>query len=129
MNVKLKQISQRYKDIIFGYIRKLPYIDTSNLSKDIVNIILVYYYMHFKFDTKNCSTYLKFSNDDTTVITNKTSLRTKRKPTVLFESLIENISLCNIHFKLNSKENKIHCFVGYAISKDGIKNFNQGLGY
>ena len=54
--IKLKDVPQRYKDIIFGYLRTLTNIDTTRLSNDVIHIIVLYYYIHLEFYTK--STYI-----------------------------------------------------------------------
>ena len=54
--IKLKDVPQRYKDIIFGYLRTLTNIDMNKLSNDIIHIIVLYYYIHLEFYTK--STYI-----------------------------------------------------------------------
>ena len=53
MIATLKEVPQQIKDTIFGYLRGLSSIDIDKLSNDIIDIIILYYYIHFKFDTNN----------------------------------------------------------------------------
>ena len=53
MSAKVQEVPQRIKDIVFGYSRTLTSINMHKLSNDIIDIIILYYYIHFKFDTNN----------------------------------------------------------------------------
>ena len=53
-HVKLKQVPQHFKDIIFGYLRKLSCINMYKVPNDVIHIIIFYYYIHFKFYKENC---------------------------------------------------------------------------
>ena len=53
MIVKPEQVTQHFKDIVFGYLRELICINIDKLPKDVIHIILFYYYIHFKFYTNS----------------------------------------------------------------------------
>ena len=57
MNVKPEKVPQNFRYIVFGYIGRLTQFDINKLSIDILYIIVLYYYIHFKFYTKNCGKY------------------------------------------------------------------------
>ena len=121
---------QRTKKTIYGFVRRYTIV---KVSIDILNIIFYYYYINFKWSTKNneCGEGLIFSDDDRTVTLPKNINNCVNSSTCIFNTYIASdiCKQCNIYFKYNKQNSKdqMQFIFGYVESRDDVKDYNYSI--
>ena len=118
----LKNIPIKVQYIVFGYVNNDSIF---NIPIDIINIIVLYYYIFFEFYTEKCGDGLQFIDKTVTLIDYNSTFST-----CLFGELITE-KICNkyeIHFQYTTQSTYFSFFFGYAKSKNSIKDWNDHIG-
>ena len=118
-NLKTKHIPKRYVYTVFGYLRQQRN-DSITIPAEIMNIILLFYYIHFKFYTKEHGNNIIF-------IENKI-VKLKQNAIGGYSTCLFGVKLtdkicnkCDIHIKINDDPDFV---VGYVTSYDCIKSWD-----
>ena len=126
MNVKVEQIPLKTKYTVFGYVKR-NHDGNEIIPNDIINIILLYYYISLKFYSSKYGKFLQFIDDDQVKI-NKDH---RDYATCLFGDHPITNDICNIFkitFRVFSEQEYLHFRFGYVTSINSVIDWNDALG-